>query len=1089
MIKLQNITKVYETQNHNVIALSDVNYNMDQGEVIVILGKSGSGKSTLLNIVGGFDRDYAGEYLLDNEDIKQKTDREVDEIRKRKIGFIFQNYVLLQNLTVVENVALALNVIGVVNQSSRKRAALHALKLVGLRDHAEKYPYQLSGGQKQRVAIARAFVKNPSIIIADEPTAALDTATSKEIMDLLVDLSRNKLLLIATHNKSIVRDYGTRVIELKSGYTIKDELISDPSKVRVDELDLIIDDELDSRKELIEKMMQVDPIELRENPDSVLESLGVDLSNFRHNVENKFFIDEELKKQMIQERMKNTSLNTRIIRFLQTTDSFYGKKRYARQSFFRNMGLHIFSSVIFAAFLLIIVLAFNFVSTTFSGFNEQSIYARLMTNQNTVYYAESSYDLEFEDQSYYEDLKLEFIASFAQTEIASSPFLDKLFEDPYVQYQYDQEKITYLNDEINDPNSFNIYYNNSVVLELTQNDALLFDTMNQQYSNLTSSPTPFTRVTAFMDNSLDPSFIYQYNYLFYESNQEIFSEHLLEGSSAPIKDNEVVIPVSALFDYEILYPDDFKDEYGNTLEIIPANDIMDAFMALDDSIKYITIEKSILTFEEIDGETVVSIDTEEIEFKIVGIMNFDGDLNPFIAQRQDIYVANNAPTFFSFLFSSSAKNQVTFDIVDLVDDAKYVKSIQYATINDVDYEKYNVAQLESDFDEIYINQVKEAIQEDINTWITDLNNASELVAEYVQNDLTGQNPSNTFMNNEFSSYFPGLTYQDLLDYYVVQHTLMLSNQIEYNYLADTPYSARTFELLLNEADSIYLNAKNSSAYRDMLEVYGDTDRLTYQEATNRMIYDTYASRFNTQFYESSINQVYSLDLYSSFEREYGSLLNLIFVFVPREFINILPFADGIIEAFERLESSDGFRTFLQVTNLDLILSSLSTNAVKSAVILALFIVVYVIMTLSVILLSIVLMSLYANVYESATRRRVSELASLRVLGASYEDLLSMIKLENRWVASFSYGLFVLSMIFISSIELVSQSPIDHFYMPLLGVFFSFNIYDIANFNVVVIIVATLLFYFLIVKWIIKRVSTRKIINIDTIKAIRDGDNL
>ncbi len=138
--------------------------------------------------------------------MREKTEREIDTIRKRKIGFVFQHYVLLNNLTVLENVELALRVIGVVNAGSRKRAALHALKLVGLRDHADKYPFELSGGQKQRVAIARAFVKNPDVIIADEPTAALDTRTSNEILELLRDLCRTKLLVIATHNKAIVRD-------------------------------------------------------------------------------------------------------------------------------------------------------------------------------------------------------------------------------------------------------------------------------------------------------------------------------------------------------------------------------------------------------------------------------------------------------------------------------------------------------------------------------------------------------------------------------------------------------------------------------------------------------------------------------------------------------------------------------------------------------------------------------------------------------------------------------------------------------------------------------------------------------------------
>ena len=327
MIEIKNLTKVYETVNYNVIALSDINYKLDKGEIVVLLGRSGSGKSTFLNIIGGFDRNYAGNYIFDNENMREKTEREIDTIRKRRIGFVFQHYVLLNNLTVLENVELALKVIGVVSPGSRKRAALHALKLVGLRDHANKHPYELSGGQKQRVAVARAFVKNPDVIIADEPTAALDTRTSKEILDLLKDLCRNKLLIIATHNKSIVRDYGSRVIELKSGYTIKNELITDPSKIRVDELDLIIDKELDEDEKLIEQIIDIEKTVEAENKETVLKDLGVDLTNFRLNRQDDFNIDEALKHDLIKQRQQNSKLNTRIYRFLQTSDDFFAMTR------------------------------------------------------------------------------------------------------------------------------------------------------------------------------------------------------------------------------------------------------------------------------------------------------------------------------------------------------------------------------------------------------------------------------------------------------------------------------------------------------------------------------------------------------------------------------------------------------------------------------------------------------------------------------------------------------------------------------------------------------------------------------------------
>jgi len=142
MIELKNLTKVYETVNYNVIALSDINYKLDAGEIVVLLGRSGSGKSTLLNILGGFDRDYAGNFMLGEENMRDKTEREIDTIRKRRIGFVFQHYVLLNNLTVLENVEIALRVIGVVSAGRRKRASIHASKLGELREHEDKFPYE-----------------------------------------------------------------------------------------------------------------------------------------------------------------------------------------------------------------------------------------------------------------------------------------------------------------------------------------------------------------------------------------------------------------------------------------------------------------------------------------------------------------------------------------------------------------------------------------------------------------------------------------------------------------------------------------------------------------------------------------------------------------------------------------------------------------------------------------------------------------------------------------------------------------------------------------------------------------------------------
>jgi len=211
--------------------------------------------------------------------------------------------------------------------------------------------------------------------------------------------------------------------------------------------------------------------------------------------------------------------------------------------------------------------------------------------------------------------------------------------------------------------------------------------------------------------------------------------------------------------------------------------------------------------------------------------------------------------------------------------------------------------------------------------------------------------------------------------------------------------------------------------------------------------------------------------------------------VPRAFLEFIPFLDRFVGMLEDLEQNNGFIAFMESTNLDLLISSISTNAIRSLVMVVLYAVVYLILFISIIFLSSVLINLYGNIYETATRKRIKELASLRVLGTSYEDIYDMIRIENRRVALFSYGLFVTLLIILANLNLFTNAPISHFYMPLLGLFFDFNLYDVFILNYVVIGFVTLIFYFFIYRFIIKRVSTRKISNIDTIQEIKDGDNL
>ncbi len=224
MLELKKITKVYETNSFKQLALNEVSINFRKNEFVSILGPSGSGKTTLLNIIGGLDKYTSGDLIINGISTKKYTDRNWDTYRNHRIGFVFQNYNLIPHQTILANVELALTLSGVSKTESRKRAK-EALAKVGLSDHINKKPNQLSGGQMQRVAIARALVNNPDILLADEPTGALDSKTSEQIMSLLKEVAKDRLVIMVTHNAELANQYSTRIIELKDGKVTSD---SDP---------------------------------------------------------------------------------------------------------------------------------------------------------------------------------------------------------------------------------------------------------------------------------------------------------------------------------------------------------------------------------------------------------------------------------------------------------------------------------------------------------------------------------------------------------------------------------------------------------------------------------------------------------------------------------------------------------------------------------------------------------------------------------------------------------------------------------------------------------------------------------------------
>lgn len=221
MLKLNGITKVYEMGDTKVEALKGVSLCFRKSEFVSILGQSGCGKTTLLNIVGGLDRYTDGDLVINGKSTKEYKDNDWDTYRNHSIGFVFQSYNLIPHQTVLENVELALTLSG-VSREERKKRATKVLEKVGLGDKLKNKPSQLSGGQMQRVAIARALVNDPEIILADEPTGALDTETSVQIMELLKDISKDKLIIMVTHNPELAEQYSTRIVRLLDGNVVGD---------------------------------------------------------------------------------------------------------------------------------------------------------------------------------------------------------------------------------------------------------------------------------------------------------------------------------------------------------------------------------------------------------------------------------------------------------------------------------------------------------------------------------------------------------------------------------------------------------------------------------------------------------------------------------------------------------------------------------------------------------------------------------------------------------------------------------------------------------------------------------------------------
>lgn len=221
MLQLQNVTKSYTTGDFTQVALDHVNLNFRKSEFVAILGASGAGKTTCLNVIGGLDHYDSGDLVINGKSTKHFKDSEWDAYRNNSVGFIFQSYNLISHLSIVDNVEMGMTLSGVSSEEKHKKA-LEVLEKVGLKDHIHKKPNQLSGGQMQRVAIARALANDPDIILADEPTGALDSVTSQQIMELIREISDDKLVIMVTHNPDLAEQYADRIVRFKDGQVISD---------------------------------------------------------------------------------------------------------------------------------------------------------------------------------------------------------------------------------------------------------------------------------------------------------------------------------------------------------------------------------------------------------------------------------------------------------------------------------------------------------------------------------------------------------------------------------------------------------------------------------------------------------------------------------------------------------------------------------------------------------------------------------------------------------------------------------------------------------------------------------------------------
>lgn len=302
ILSIKNVNKRYKLNKTQFYqALFDINIDFKAGELVSIVGESGSGKSTLMNLIGGLDSDYSGKIIVDNENLRELSDKQLDKYRKDKVGFVFQSFNLISHLSILDNVTLALTLSNISEKEKLERAT-KLLKSVGLERQLKKMPNQLSGGQKQRVAIARALINNPDIIIADEPTGALDTATTMQILEILKEIADSgKLVIMVTHSEKVA-SVSSRVIEISDGRIISDKI--NPNYVREEITSSSKKEDLKENIENEDSSILVSNVEVSENENSLSE----DEISENENVIDHNLLTKEIKKNKDKTVKQNLSI-------------------------------------------------------------------------------------------------------------------------------------------------------------------------------------------------------------------------------------------------------------------------------------------------------------------------------------------------------------------------------------------------------------------------------------------------------------------------------------------------------------------------------------------------------------------------------------------------------------------------------------------------------------------------------------------------------------------------------------------------------------------------------------------------------------